>query len=40
MSLVEDALNKTPQERLEEHQRVLNMVLALNPNIDSNGAAG
>jgi hypothetical protein len=40
MSLVEDALSKTPEERFEEHQRVLDMVLTLNPNIDSNGAAG
>jgi hypothetical protein len=29
MSLVEDALNKTPEERLEEHQRALNLVLAI-----------
>ena len=35
MSLVEDALGKTPEERLEEHQRALDMVLALNPNLGS-----
>ncbi len=29
MSLVEDALNQTPEERLEEHQRVLDMILKL-----------
>ena len=29
MSLVEDALSKTPEERLEEHQHALNMLLAL-----------
>lgn len=30
MSLVEDALRKTPEERLEEHQRALNLVLEIN----------
>jgi hypothetical protein len=34
MSLVEDALNKTPEERLEAHQRMLDMLLAPNPNLD------
>jgi hypothetical protein len=29
MSLVEDALSKTPEERLEQHQRALNMMLTL-----------
>jgi hypothetical protein len=29
MSLVEDALSKTPEERLEEHQRALNLVLEI-----------
>jgi hypothetical protein len=29
MSLVEDALRKTPEERLEEHQRALNLVLEI-----------
>lgn len=29
MSLVENALSKTPEERLEEHQRALNMVLEI-----------
>lgn len=29
MSLVEAALKQTPEERLEEHQRVLDMVLEL-----------
>jgi hypothetical protein len=29
MSLVEDALRKTPEERLEEHQRALNLVLKI-----------
>jgi hypothetical protein len=27
MSLVEDALSKAPEQRLEEHQRALNLVL-------------
>jgi len=27
MSLVEDALSKTPEERLEEHQHALDLVL-------------
>ena len=35
MSLVEDALSKTPEQRLEEHQRVLDMLLELNPKLDS-----
>jgi hypothetical protein len=30
MSQVEDALSKTPEERLDNHQRVLDMILALN----------
>ncbi|HWX20009.1 MAG TPA: hypothetical protein VN578_08900 [Candidatus Binatia bacterium] len=29
MSLVEDALSRTPEERLEQHQRVLNQLLML-----------
>jgi hypothetical protein len=29
MSLVEDALRKTLEERLEEHQRALNLVLEI-----------
>ncbi len=29
MSLVEDALKQTPEERLDEHQRVLDFVLEL-----------
>jgi hypothetical protein len=29
MSLVEDALKQTPEERLEEHQRALDMILEL-----------
>jgi hypothetical protein len=35
MSLVEASLLKTPEERLEEHQQVLNMLLELNPDIAS-----
>ena len=38
MSLVEDALCKTPEERLEEHQRFLSMLLELNPNLNSDAA--
>jgi len=29
MSLVEDALRMTPEQRLEEHQHALNMILEL-----------
>ena len=29
MSLVEDSLRRTPEQRLEEHQRALDMVLML-----------
>jgi hypothetical protein len=38
MSLVEDALSKTPEERLEEHQRALDMLLELNNGLHPNGA--
>jgi hypothetical protein len=38
MSLVEDALSKTPEERLEEDQRVLDMLLELNNGLHPNGA--
>ena len=34
MSLVEDALSKTPEERLEAHQRMLDMLMAINPDLD------
>ena len=37
MSLVEDALSKTPEERLEEHQRALDMLLELNNGLHPNG---
>lgn len=29
MSLVEDALNMTPEQRIEQHQRALNFVLEI-----------
>jgi hypothetical protein len=29
MSLVEDALSLTPEQRIEQHQRALDMILAL-----------
>ncbi len=29
MSLVEDALSKTPEQRLEEHQQALNLVMEI-----------
>ena len=29
MSLVEDALGKTPEQRLEEHQRAMNLALEI-----------
>ena len=38
MSLVEDALSKTPEQRLEEHQRALDMALMINPNINTDAA--
>jgi hypothetical protein len=37
MSLVEDALSKTPEQRLEEHQRALDAILALNNGRHPNG---
>jgi hypothetical protein len=37
MSLVEDALKLTPEERLEEHQRALDMVLAIQAAREGNG---
>ncbi len=33
MSQVEDALSKTPEERLQEHQRMLDMLLLLKPDL-------
>jgi hypothetical protein len=38
MSLVEGALSQTPEERLDEHQRALDMLLMLNPNINTDAA--
>jgi hypothetical protein len=38
MSLVEDALSQTLEERLEEHQQALDMLLMLNPNINTDAA--
>ena len=38
MSLVEDALSKSPEERLEAHQRALDMLLELNNGLPPNGA--
>jgi len=34
MSLVENSLTLTPEERLAEHQRVLDMLLDLNPDLN------
>lgn len=34
MSLVEQALNQTPEERLETHQRMLDMLVALEPDLE------
>jgi len=34
MSLVEDALSKSPEERLEEHQRMLNLLIELNNGVN------
>ncbi len=36
MSLVEDALTKSPEERLEEHQRALDMMLLIRDDIEHN----
>jgi len=33
MSLVEEALSKTPEERLQAHQQMLDMLLALKPDL-------
>jgi hypothetical protein len=38
MSLVEDALNKSPEERIEAHQRMLNMILMLEGGQNPRGA--
>ena len=38
MSLVDHALTQTPEQRLEEHQRALDMALMINPNINSDDA--
>lgn len=40
MSLVEDALRKTPEERLEEHQRALDLLLEIEAAIPLNSAHG
>ena len=34
MSLVEDALSKSPEARLEEHQRMLNLLIELNNGVN------
>jgi len=39
MSLVEDALGKSPEQRLEDHQRMLDLVLELNPKLSHEAAA-
>jgi hypothetical protein len=36
MSLVDELLSKTPDERLEAHQRALDMILALNNGLHPN----
>ena len=38
MSQVADALRKTPEERLEDHQRALDTILALNNGLLPEGA--
>ena len=38
MSLVEDALSKSPEERLEAHQQMLDLVLELNPELNYGAA--
>lgn len=38
MSLVEEALTKTPEERLQAHQQMLDMLLALKPDLKHDDA--
>ena len=38
MSLVEEALKQTPEERLETHQRALDMILELQEKGEANAA--
>ena len=38
MSLVEDSLTKTPEQRLEEHQHALNLLLEIEASRERNGA--
>lgn len=38
MSLVEEALSKTPEERLQAHQQMLDMLLALKPDLKHDDA--
>jgi hypothetical protein len=38
MSLVEDALAKTPEQRLEDHQHALNLVLEIEASREQNAA--
>jgi hypothetical protein len=40
MSLVEEALAKSPEQRLADHQRMLDMVLELNPRLSHEATAG
>ena len=40
MSLVEEALRKTPEQRLEEHQQALNLVLEILEAREKNGRHG
>lgn len=37
MSLVEDALGRTPEQRLEEHQHALNLLLEIEASRNRNG---
>ena len=38
MSLVEETLRQTPEERLETHQRALDMILELQERVESHAA--
>jgi len=38
MALIEDALSKTPEERLEAHQRALDMILELKEAAENHAA--
>jgi hypothetical protein len=40
MSLVESSLSKSPEQRLEDHQRMLDLVLKLRPELSHEATPG